>query len=87
MSSAITLLQKLWRNEDENLPFNPNVNEAEVLKHVIEIVNTDTMTINLKTQIIQWIHFNRWCNAFESNQYKHTLSGIYSEILEKLANN
>ena len=68
-------LERFWAHDD--LPFNPNINEADVLNHIINIPN---FTQEDCARIRQWIKFNKWCNLDENTFLKNWLQDIYDRI-------
>ena len=69
-------LERFWAC-DSNLPFNPNVNEADVLDHILKITS---LTQEDCHRIHQWIKFNKWCNINENAVFKEWTESIYAKI-------
>lgn len=50
-------LEECWRNKDDDLPFNPYVNEDAVLSCLMHVKLDD----RLKARVKQWIRFHDTC--------------------------
>tara|TARA_B100001769_G_scaffold272556_1_gene267213 strand:+ start:404 stop:661 length:258 start_codon:yes stop_codon:yes gene_type:complete len=74
----MNILDKIWKNHENDLPFNPNINENLVLDAIINMSNNEKQLVKEKVQ--QWIKFNKGLNVYEEETYQTWVSQIYSQI-------
>lgn len=72
------VLEALWKNDENDLPFKSNVNEEHVLQCLCNM--SDLEKNNMKDRVFQWIKFNKWMNEYEEGSYQTRVAAVYCKI-------
>ena len=64
---AECILEQLWHNDTEDLPFKTNVDPERILRVLV----TQTVSERAKLRVRQWVLFDKW-SADSPNHELHT---------------